>query len=68
MELSKEDLELLEIAKANKEALLKIDAEKEVKEIDLKVYKIDKSIQRYESKILDLKTEKRELKAKLKTL
>jgi len=68
MELSKEDLELLEIAKNNKEALLKIDAEKEAKEIEIKLYKIDKSIQRYDNKIIELKNEKRELKAKLKTL
>jgi len=68
MELSKEDLELLEIAKRNKKELIEIDANKEKNELKAKLEKIDNDIANYTQKIKDLREEKKTVRAELKAL
>jgi len=68
MELSKEDLELLEIAKRNKKELIEIDANKEKNELKARLEKIDNDIASYNQKIKDLREEKKIVRAELKAL
>ena len=68
MELSKEDLELLKIAKRNKKELIEIDANKEKNELKARLEKIDNDIASYNQKIKDLREEKKIVRAELKAL
>ena len=68
MELSQEDLELLEIAKRNKKELIKLDADKEKNELKAKLTKIEEDIESYTQKIKDLREEKKAVRAELKAL